>query len=56
MIKRRHTAGFTLLEVLIALAIAAVIAAMSYQAIEGATGGAERTRDVMAEINQLDRT
>lgn len=56
MIKRRQTAGFTLLEVLIALAIAAVIAAMSYQAIEGATGGAERTRTVMAEINQMDRT
>jgi general secretion pathway protein J len=56
VIKRRSSAGFTLLEVLIALAIAAVIAAMSYQAIEGAAGGAERTREVMAEINQLDRT
>ena len=56
MIKRQRAAGFTLLEVLIALSIAAVIAAMSYQAIEGATGGAERTREVMGEINQLDRT
>jgi general secretion pathway protein J len=54
--KRQREAGFTLLEVLIALAIAAVIAAMSYQAIEGATGGAERTRDVMAQVNQMDRT
>lgn len=41
---------------MIALAIAAIIATMSYQAIEGATGGAERTRTVMAEINQVDRT
>lgn len=56
MIKLRRQRGFTLLEVLIALAIAAVIAAMSYQAIDGASRGAERTREVMAEVNQLDRT
>jgi len=48
--------GFTLLEVLIALAIAAIIATMSYQAIDGASNGAYRTREVMGEINQLDRT
>lgn len=56
MINRQNEQGFTLLEVLVALAIAAIIASMSYQAIDGAANGAERTRVVMAEINQLDRS
>lgn len=56
MINQRREQGFTLLEVLVALAIAAIIASMSYQAIDGAANGAERTRVVMDEINQLDRS
>ena len=48
--------GFTLLEVLVALAIAAIIATMSYQAIDGAAKGAERTGEVLDEVNQLDRS
>jgi general secretion pathway protein J len=47
--------GFTLVEVLLALSIAAVIAVIAYQALSAASGGAERTRTALAEINQLDR-
>lgn len=48
--------GFTLVEVLLALAITAVIAVISYQSLSTASDGAQKTREVMAEINQLDRT
>lgn len=48
--------GFTLVEVLLALSIAAVIAVIAYQALSSASSGAERTRAALAEINQLDRT
>jgi general secretion pathway protein J len=50
-----RAAGFTLLEVLLAMVISAVIAVMAYQALDGATRGAERTNDAFEEINQLDR-
>lgn len=48
--------GFTLVEVLLAISIAAVIAVVAYQALSSASDGAARTREVIAEINQLDRT
>lgn len=48
--------GFTLVEVLLALAIAAVIAVIAYQALSSAADGAHATRTVMTEVNQLDRT
>lgn len=48
--------GFTLVEVMLALAITAIIAVISYQALSSAAEGAQKTREVMAEINQLDRT
>lgn len=48
--------GFTLLEVMIALTIAAVIALISYQALSTASDGAQATRGVFQEVNQLDRT
>lgn len=48
--------GFTLLEVLIAMAIAAVIALVSYQALSTASAGAEATRAVFQEVNRLDRS
>jgi general secretion pathway protein J len=54
--KARAQQGFTLLEVLLALSIAAVIAVIAYQALSSAVTGAEKTREVMQEINQLDRT
>lgn len=47
--------GFTLLEVIIALVISAIIALMAYESLDGASRGAVRTNEVIAEINQLDR-
>lgn len=48
-------AGFTLLEMMVALAIAAAIAAMAYQGLIAASNGAERSRDIMTRINEMDR-
>ncbi|WP_111641560.1 type II secretion system minor pseudopilin GspJ [Marinimicrobium alkaliphilum] len=53
---RRRQQGLTLLEVMVAIAITAAIAAITYQSIHGAAGGAERSAEVMDEINRLDRT
>lgn len=47
--------GFTLLEMLVALAISAAIAAMAYQGFVAASNGAERSREIMERINTLDR-
>lgn len=47
--------GFTLLEVLIALVISALIAAMAFESLNAADNGATRTNEVLAEINRLDR-
>ncbi|MEN0039363.1 MAG: type II secretion system minor pseudopilin GspJ [Cellvibrio sp.] len=47
--------GFTLLEVLIALVISALIAAMAFESLNAADNGAKRTNDVLNEINRLDR-
>lgn len=41
---------------MIALTIAAVIALISYQALSTASDGAQTTRDVFQEVNQLDRS
>lgn len=54
--RARRQGGFTLLEMMVALAIAGAIAAISYQALSVASDGAERTREVMDRINALDRT
>lgn len=48
--------GFTLVEVMLALAITAVIAVIAYQALSSASEGAQKTRAVIDEINRLDRT
>ncbi|ACE85344.1 type II secretion system minor pseudopilin GspJ [Cellvibrio japonicus] len=48
--------GFTLLEVVIATVIAALIGIMAFGALDGASRGAERTNTVLDEINRLDRT
>lgn len=47
--------GFTLIEMIIAVAISAIVAAMAYESFEGASRNAERTREVLSEINKLDR-
>lgn len=47
--------GFTLLEVMVALAITTAIAAMAYQGLVSASGGAERSREIMSSINEMDR-
>ena len=47
--------GFTLLEVMIALVISALIAMMAFQSLDAADEGATRTNEVLAEINRLDR-
>jgi len=47
--------GFTLLEMMVALAIAAAIAAMAYQGLIAASNGAERSRGIMTRINEMDR-
>jgi len=52
---RARQRGFTLLEMMVALAIAAAIAAMAYQGLIAASNGAERSRGIMAQINEMDR-
>ena len=47
--------GFTLLEMMVALAIAGAIAAMAYQGLIAASNGAERSREIMTRINEMDR-
>lgn len=51
----RPQAGFTLLEVMIALVISALIAVMAFESLDAADEGATRTNEVLAEINRLDR-
>ncbi|MDO3381486.1 type II secretion system minor pseudopilin GspJ [Gilvimarinus algae] len=52
----RRQGGFTLIEVVIALAITAVIMTFSYQSFSTASRSAEASAEVMARINDLDRT
>lgn len=47
--------GFTLLEIVVALIVSAIIGLMAFQALDGASRGAERTTEVLDEVNQLDR-
>ncbi len=53
--QRIEQQGFTLLEVLIALVISAMIAVMAFESLNAADAGATRTNEVLAEINRLDR-
>jgi len=48
--------GFTLLEVVVALIVAAMIGLMAFQALDGASRAADRTADVLNDVNRLDRT
>lgn len=47
--------GFTLLEMVIAIAISAVVAAMAYQSFDAASRNSERTREVLQSVNKLDK-
>ncbi|MGH1486800.1 MAG: type II secretion system minor pseudopilin GspJ [Cellvibrionaceae bacterium] len=47
--------GFTLIEMLVALAIGAAIAALSYQALDGVIKADERVTEVIDQINEVDR-
>src|SRR5690625_6000237 len=49
------SAGFTLLEVMVAIAISAVVAVLAYQGLSSASAGAERSREILTQINELDR-
>ena len=51
----RQARGFTLLEVLIALVITALIAVMAFESLNAADNGATRTNEVLTEINRIDR-
>lgn len=55
MNKPARQLGFTLLEMLIAIALSAIIAAMAYESLSGASNNAGRTREVLNDINKLDR-
>lgn len=55
MNKPRRQLGFTLLEMIIAIAISAIVAAMAYESLAGASNNAQRTREVLKDINDLDR-
>jgi general secretion pathway protein J len=55
-VNRRSASGFTLVEVLLVIAISAVILLAAYQAMSAASEGAQRTRQALQEINRLDRT
>src|SRR6478752_5568496 len=39
----------------IAIALSALVATMAYQSFDGASRNAERTRDVLNEVNSLDK-
>ncbi len=47
--------GFTLLEVMIALVVSAIIAVMAFQSLDAADKGATRTNEVLNDINKIDR-
>lgn len=53
--RSRAQQGFTLLEVVVALIVSAIIGMMAFQALDGASRGAERTAEVLDEVNRLDR-
>jgi len=52
---QRTQRGFTLLEMVVAIALSALVAAMAYESFDGASRNAERTRDVLNEVNKIDK-
>ena len=55
MSNRRTQQGFTLLEMVVAIALSALVAAMAYESFDGASRNAERTRDVLNGVNKIDK-
>lgn len=55
MSSRSSQQGFTLLEMVIAIALSALVAAMAYESFDGASRNAERTREVLNSVNKLDK-
>lgn len=50
-----QSAGFTLIEMLIALAIGATVAVMSYQALDSAIRAEQRVSAVTEQVDEIDR-
>jgi general secretion pathway protein J len=53
---KRHQRGFTLIEMIVAVALSAMVATMAYQSFEGASRNAGRIREVLNTTNKLDKT
>jgi general secretion pathway protein J len=53
--KRYGQRGFTLIEMVIAVALSALVAAMAYESFDGASRNAARTREVLDGVNKLDK-
>lgn len=51
----RAQQGFTLLEMVVAIGLSALVAAMAYQSFDGASRNAARTREVLTSLNKLDK-
>lgn len=56
MNRRASQQGFTLLEIVVAVAITAVVITLSYQGFNSARRGVEGSRELLREVNALDRT
>ncbi len=55
MNKARRQKGFTLLEMVVAIGLSAMVAAMAYQSFDGASRNSERTRELLDGVNKLDK-
>lgn len=55
MNKVRRQKGFTLLEMVVAIGLSAMVAAMAYQSFDGASRNSERTRELLGGVNKLDK-
>jgi general secretion pathway protein J len=53
---KRYQRGFTLIEMIVAVALSAMVATMAYQSFEGASRNAGRIREVLNTTNKLDKT
>jgi len=55
--QKRHkpTAGFTLVEVLVALSLSAVVATLAYQSLSASAAATERSQAVASQVEAVDR-
>lgn len=51
----RPQQGFTLVEMIIAIALSAIVATMAYQSFDAASRNAERTKELLDNVNKMDR-